>query len=259
MIIYFSSTGNSRFIAEYIARKTDDKLLDIMSRHLDAHLSRIDKDESLGMVFPVYGWNLPPIVETRIHYLFGRKLYCKSQKRYVWVVLTCGDDTGFIDTRLKATLRAVGLEVNALFSVTMPNTYVCLPGFDVDTSQIISRKLSACTHRADEICEHIKNRDVVTNIHRGKFPYFKTYVLGTLFRRFLLSDKPFHTTADCTHCGLCQRICPLHNIIVSKDALPYWLGHCTGCLRCYHYCPVRAIRFGKYTENKGQYLWRAYR
>ncbi|MBR3633787.1 MAG: 4Fe-4S binding protein, partial [Bacteroidaceae bacterium] len=38
-----------------------------------------------------------------------------------------------------------------------------------------------------------------------------------------------------------------------------WHGNCTGCLACYHHCPTRAIRFGRRTEKKGQYLLAKYK
>lgn len=219
-------------------------------------ISHIGANENIGFVFPIYGWRLPEIVNEFIHRLAAQINPQIMDGRYIWVAVTCGDDIGMADRCINRILRASGLHMDAIFSVTMPNTYVCLPGFDVDKPEIRRRKLSRCAERVATIAERVKKRTKIVDIHRGALPFFKTYVLGALFHRFLITDKPFHATDACTHCGLCARACPLSNISISLSALPQWHHRCIGCLRCYHQCPVRAIRFGKQTERKGQYTFR---
>lgn len=254
MIFYFSATGNSQFVAESLGQALGERIVDI-GKLDDAPISNIDTKESLGFVFPVYGWGIPKIVQEFIHSLSKRSNARLLQNKYVWATVTCGDDVGMADKHVRRALAVAGLHLDAIFSVIMPNTYVCLPGFDVDKAEIRHHKLARCRQRVAAVADAVKNKRNVTDIHRGAFPRFKTYVLGYLFRRFLITDKPFHATSSCTHCGLCAHVCPLHNISVSPAALPHWHGRCTGCLSCYHHCPQRAIRFGARTENKGQYVF----
>ena len=60
-------------------------------------------------------------------------------------------------------------------------------------------------------------------------------------------------------CLLAEHWPDLHRSVSEYIALlpdeqrPQWKNHCTLCLGCYHRCPQQAIRFGKYTEKKGQY------
>lgn len=271
MIFYFSATGNSRFVAESIGREIGEQIVEIKRRGYEGGeaeneikkqeadlFSNIDANEDIGFVFPIYGWRLPEIVDEFIQHLAAQINPPMVNERYIWVAVTCGDDIGMADRCINRSLRAAGLHMDAIFSVTMPNTYVCLPGFDVDRPEIRRQKLSSCTERVASVTESVKNKTKITDIHRGLFPFFKTYVLGAFFRRFLITDKPFHATDACTHCGLCAHLCPLSNISVSLTALPHWHGYCTGCLKCYHNCPVHAIRFGKQTEKKGQYTFRRF-
>lgn len=243
MIFYFSGTGNSKHVAEQIAFSLHEEISVIPCADIE------EVYESIGLVFPVYAWGIPMIVDD-----FIRKL--KSTKiANLWVVLTCGDDIGFADKIVRNSLKKnAGKEVNSIFSVGMPNTYVCLPGFDIDSEKLANEKIKETDDRLPAIIDIIKRKEDVVDVYRGAFPFTKTYILRPLFNAFLVTDKYFKTNESCTACGKCVRICPLNNIEINHttDSSPRWKGNCTGCLRCYHSCPQHAIHFGTMTTNKGQ-------
>ena len=259
MIYFFSSTGNSRALATTLASHLGDKAVDIVPL-LDgpAVPCELGATEPLGFVFPIYGWSLPNIVRDFLHQL---KVEGYSHQ-YVYFAVTCGDDVGVADRPIQKALQQAGLRLNAGFSVTMPDSYVCLPGFDVDSDEERKEKFSAFGPRVAEIADKIMERREVMDIKRGACAWIKTNVLGWYFRKYLITDKPFRTTADCIGCGKCVSVCPLHNITLEgqesraegQEFDIQWHGHCTGCLACYHHCPTRSIRFGRRTEKKGQYL-----
>lgn len=257
MIYYFSATGNSRALATTLSHHLNDRAVDIVPL-LGAHTvpCTLGANEPLGFVFPIYGWSLPNIVRDFILKLsLSLKEGQEGVPRYVYFAVTCGDDVGVADRHIREALARVGLQLNAGYSVNMPDSYVCLPGFDVDTDEERKRKFSLFPTRVAEIADKIARRQEVMDIKRGACAWIKTNVLGWYFRKRLITDKPFRTTDDCIGCGTCVSVCPLGNITLGSDARPEWHGHCTGCLACYHHCPTRAIRFGRRTERKGQYLY----
>lgn len=137
----------------------------------------------------------------------------------------------------------------------MPDSYVCLPGFEVDKEELRKCKFSKAAKRIYEIAADIKDKRMRTDVFEGALPRTKSYILGNLFYKFLVKDKPFNVNSKCTGCGICQKACPVGNVILS-DGLPTWNGNCEGCLNCYHSCPHHAINFGKSTMRKGQYTFR---
>ena len=228
MIYCFSGTGNSQWVA--------DKLQGLMN----------DDADMFGIIFPVYAWGIPKVVES---YIKTHLQDIKSAK-YVWAVMTCGDDMGYADTILA---QLMGRPLDAVFSVHMPNTYVCLPGFDVDKDEVATAKVQKTLQLLPSIAESIKQRETKTEVCRGKMAWLKTYVLRPLFNRFLVTDKYFFTNKNCIQCKRCARTCPLGNITTDGKGNIVWKHeNCTGCLRCYHRCPNHAIHFGKFTKNKGQ-------
>lgn len=240
MILYFSGTGNSLCVAEKLKALLHEQLY--CMEKSPSGLSHLMNDEPIGIVFPVYAWGLPNIVKNFLSEI-------NSGNRYVWAVMTCGDDMGYADEVLEKVLRR---KVDAIFSVQMPNTYVCLPGFDVDSPELAGKKLEATDAHIPSIAETIKKRESRRSLTRGGAPWLTTYVLRPFFNKFLVADRYFKTNSNCTSCGLCAKLCPVNDIQISHDT-PVWKNQsCTGCLRCYHNCPKRAIEWGKFTKGKGQ-------
>ena len=135
----------------------------------------------------------------------------------------------------------------------MPNTYVSLPGFDVDDKEVEQMKIRNATERIKFIGHEIELRTQMKtfNCHEGAFPILKTYIIRPLFNAFLMSPQYFQASGACVSCGICEKKCPTKNIKIKEK--PHWGTKCTHCLACYHACPLHAIQYGKRTTNKGQY------
>ena len=143
---------------------------------------------------------------------------------------------------------------HAVLSVQMPNNYILLPGFDVDSKDLEAKKRNAAVQRLDEVTDWIMSQKSGDSVVVGPMPSLKSKLVYPLFKKFYMSDKSFWVQADvCNHCGLCSKVCPNRNITVSNGDLPKWHGNCAMCLSCIHRCPARAIQYGKQTEKKGRY------
>ena len=133
MIFYFSGTGNSKWIAEQIA-KAQNEVLVFMPNAIRDGIEEfvLADDEKVGFVFPVYSWG-PPLSVLRFLDWVTLSNY---HSQYVFFVCSCGDDTGLTEELFSRALSRKGMECNAGFSVAMPNNYVLLPGFDVDKKEL---------------------------------------------------------------------------------------------------------------------------
>ena len=75
MILYFSGTGNSRYIAEVINSVIEDKLVSI-NECLKNNLI-VSLEQQYIIVCPTYAWRIPRVVEQFIrtnHFIFFREL-----------------------------------------------------------------------------------------------------------------------------------------------------------------------------------------
>ena len=296
MILYFSGTGNTRAVAERLAALLGDEAV-MMSPLMRTRGIDLPADtRRVIWCFPVYSWGVPPYVVSLMRNAdLMQNAECRMQNyRAVasptppnspippnspkppiihHAVMTCGDDCGLADLMWRRAVRSRGRLDGCVMSVQMPNNYVCLPGFDVDSKSVENEKLDAFPARVAEIAETVKRYEAssaenapapVTDIVRGSFAWFKTRVIYPWFVRNLMSPKLFKVSVDtCVSCGRCATACPLGNITMNpadgnaKALKPSWGDDCAACLGCYHSCPVHAISFTRFTRGKGQYLYRA--
>lgn len=245
MIYYFSGTGNSRYIAKHMATLTHDTMVSITEPNLSP-----TQDACIGLVFPVHAWSAPRIMEAFLTTQLPHLIQHASP--YIYMICTCGDDIGKTHNIVAKLLQQSGRDLAAAFSLIMPDSYIGLPGFDVNSDEVELRKVQESLKLLPTIAEKIQKRASTTEVKPGPFPWSKSYILRPLFYRYFAGVRLFHTTEKCTGCGKCKRICPLHNISIS-DKRPVWGNNCANCLACYHICPHRAIEYGKYSKGKGQY------
>ena len=272
MIFYFSGTGNSKWAAKTLALETGDTLVSIPEVIKSNCSFTLTKDEHVGFIFPIHGWRVPNIVKE-----FLTKLTIKTQgednshvKHYCFCLVTAGDSIGKAMERFQQQLKSVAagdsLSLNAVCSLIMPESYVGLPGMDVDTKEKESEKKELASKQLKEFSNILKQRPHKDSnqiwgwnqLIRGPIPSFLSGPVGGFFEHFLITDKPFHVDSRrCVKCGICANVCPVSDIKGGLGFEPKWLhnGKCLTCFSCYHHCPHHAIEFGKRTQKKGQYFY----
>ncbi len=251
MIFFFTGTGNSEFVAHQLG-----KILNETTYFMDDYSVEEPEGESVGFVFPVYSWGVPPNVESFINNLpesFWQRVIIEQIP--IWVVMTCGDEVAMAPEMIERILKKAGVEAESIWSVIMPNNYVLLPGFNVDSKELEQKKLSEVSARIIEIGAGIKSHRGVVDVVRGSIPKIKTGLVYPLFKRWGIFPKKWHSTEACIGCGICVKSCPNNNIILGNNKHPLWGANCCSCLACYHNCPRHAIEYGKETRKKGQYLF----
>ncbi len=225
MIIYFTGTGNSRLVAERLHEcyHPDDKQRNKLYclegdrlLHPGRQLLETADGSLVIWVFPVYSWGVPPVVLRFI----DKVRFKGAEKARHYMVCTCGDDVGRTDDQWRHHIGRRGWTPRGAFSVTMPNTYVCMKGFDVDSPDIEAGKLVAMPGRVEEIRRAIDRGFSDSDLIRGSWAWWKTNLVYGLFRAFKMSPLPFRADPErCTSCGLCARQCPMLNIKL-KDRRP---------------------------------------
>lgn len=256
MLFYFSGTGNSQWVATQLAKHFSDNLIAIGKyEHKEAPITpkfEVQPNEKIGFVFPVHSWGMPPIVARFIDHLQLRSY----NNQLIYCIMTCGDECSYTDRQFLKIIQNKGLSCHHVYSIQMPNSYICMKGFDVDRKDIEEQKKKQAKMDLPLIIKAIEQDRPIDFYIKGKhFSFIKSKAIYPMFAKHALTDKPFTVSDQCTSCGTCVKVCPVDNIKLI-DGKPVWLGDCTQCLACIHHCPTKAIEYGKATQNKGRYFFR---
>lgn len=244
MIVYFSGTGNTGMVARMLGEMTGDgQVMALEGEALRVPESVVLRAEGDTVVwaFPTYSWGIPPVV---VNFMRRVGLDSPTLAARHYMVTTCGDDMGYADRMWRREMRRRGLDAAGAYAVQMPNTYICMKGFDLDPEDVAERKLAAAPATTARIAEAIRSGSREDILIRKGFSWVKTYIIYPWFIRFAMSPKPFWVSDDCVSCGKCAAGCPMGNIRM-ENGMPRWGDKCALCLRCYHACPRHAVRYGK--------------
>ncbi len=249
---YFSGTGNTRFITEYLLKKLrpvyDATLFDITTK-ADFE-GAIRGSDTLLFAFPIYG-SAPPIPMRNFVHGYGQLL----QDKKIILVETQYFFSGDGAASLGRTIKKYGGRIIAAEMFDMPNNLADVKIFPIKNGSEISSKLARAKRRADKFAEKIlENRAHCRGFSRishgiGYYSQRKFWWKGEAEKRAKLRIDP----AACVGCGLCVKSCPVENLALpDKKASPK--GHCVLCYRCVNLCPKKAITlFGK-SPPKTQYM-----
>lgn len=240
MIFYFSGTGNSEWVAKEIASRTGNEAVNIIGAGGKAF--RFEKGQTAGLVFPVYSWAPPEVVLK-----FARNI--EANGAYTFVVCTYGAEAGRTVKMLNNALR-----LDSAWGIAMPNNYMFLSGFDVESEADVQRMLANASAQIPVISKAVAEKEIgIFDVHEGE-NFMAKMPIAFFFNHFGRGTKPFYVTDDCNACGLCAKMCPTKTITIA-DGKPRWGKKCYQCLSCINRCPQRAIEYGKRTQNKGRYVF----
>ena len=257
MIFYFSGCGNSKHVAETIAAGLNDTLVFIPEAARENRYEyELAECERLGFVFPIYSWAPPKLVID-----FVKKMTVKvgpstgsGTLPYVYFVCTCGDNCGLTEKVFRKVVEEKGWSLSACFSVQMPETYIGMAGFKLDTVEKAKQKIAEADDLLMRNIPRLIDKECFSEIVKGGLSWLKTYMVNPGFNQYATDDTKYLSTDKCISCGKCVSVCPLQNITL-EEGRPKWNGNCTMCMGCYHHCPVNAIQYGKATVGKGQYFF----
>ena len=248
MVIYFSGTGNSRYIAQRIAVALGDELLSMNDRIKASDTSPVTSDGRLVIVTPTYAWRIPRIV---------RDWMAKTDfpgAKQAWFVMTCGSEIGNAAKYNRTLCREKQLAYMGTAQIVMPENYIAM--FNAPHSEEARQIVAKAEPDIDHVISAIVANQAFTLPRNNLYDRFMSGSVNPVFYSCFVKAKAFTASDACTGCGQCAGLCPTNNITI-QNGKPVWGGNCTHCMACICRCPAQAVEYGKKSLGKPRYHFEA--
>lgn len=242
MVLYFSGTGNSRYVAKRIAEISGDDLISIGQKIKSGDYNAIRSEKPFVFVGPVYAGRLPRVMEEYIRQVN----FSGTPKTYF--VGTCAATPWVTVQYVEKLCGEKEFSLLGFHSVVMPQGYIA--GGGTQPKEVNDKVLKEAEPKIIAIAETIRDKQMLPKEQPGKSIMSK--VLNPIMYSVMISAKSFRVTEKCNGCGKCDQRCPLNNVKLINGK-PVWGKECTHCMACIAGCPREAIEYGKKTVGKPRY------
>jgi len=244
IIIFYSGTGNSAYVANYIGKQINDEVINLFDNLRNKDYTMMTSEKPWIFVVPTYAWQIPHIVRD---WIINTKF---AGNKNMYFVMTCGDEIGNAGYYAEKFCMKKHVSYMGCAEIVMPENYIAM--YDVPDK----KEAELIIKRAEKsILKTIKLIKAGARIPDKKIKFkdkIKSSLVNAIFYPSIVSAKKFYAVDKCISCGHCERVCPLTNIAMANGK-PSWGKNCTHCMSCICTCPMEAIEYGKASQGKPRY------
>ena len=245
VMLYFSGTDNSKYIAELFSRE-----MDAPCHSIEAGIDFerwIGANEVIGFCYPIYGSRVPRIMR---EFVADHMDLLKNKKLIIFCTqaLFSGDGARVFTDLFPRNFVQV-LYAEHFFMPNNISNFFLLP---LEGEKKVQRYFTKAEQKMAIVCNEIKTGVVKK---RGFNPVSKVLGLPQGVPWPFVERKAktrVWIDAQCNGCQLCVSRCPMQNfepaggMVIAKQ-------NCTACYRCINQCPQKAISVFWRRKVKKQY------
>ncbi len=233
MVFYFTATGNSL----YVAKRLDETRISIAQAVHDG--DQVYTAERIGIVCPVFGHEVPPLV---------REFLAQSTFRtdYFYMILTYGNRHGGAAELAQKLLDDLRIHPSYINLVLMVDNF--LPGFDMNEQRALDKNVDG---QIERIMQDITARkEYIAPVTDKDRAAHQEYLNRTAEMPKDALSKVYRITDECIGCGICTKVCPKKCLHMEGQGSVWEPEGCMMCMACIHACPMMAIQMNMPEKNR---------
>ena len=246
LAIYFSGTGNTKYITELFSQSMEINCLSIEEEY--DFSEALNEHDTIVFCYPIYGSRVPRIMREFVaKYMFdiiGKKVII-----LVTQLMFSGDGArAFTDMFDEGSIEVIYAE-----HFNMPNNICNFPLLRKPSEKKIKKCLNKVNAKMERTCQNIRNGIAVKRGFskfsqalgntQGKTWQGDIKTDGTNQKKLTIEHKAksgVKISESCTSCHLCVYTCPMGNLEAVQNEIKH-KSNCTVCYRCVNRCPRKAI------------------
>ena len=248
MIVYYTGTGNSRYVAQRFAAALGDDLITANEYIKNDTPADLHSDRPWVFVSPTYGWQIPRIFADFLR----RGRFTGSRKAYF--VMTCGSEIGNADRYNRELCTEKAISCMGTAQIVMPENYIAM--FSAPQADKARQIVAKAEPDIDRAITDIQADQTFAPTRNNLYDRFMSGPVNPIFYKCFVKANAFTISSACIGCGQCAKRCPMNNVAI-KDGKPVWGKNCTHCMACICYCPVNAIEYDKKSVGQPRYHFEA--
>lgn len=250
-ILYFSGTGNTKYVANYLGEKLKEDSNIVKIKSIDES-PKVDEDTDLLIIGgPNYASNVPEKLLKWVN-----KNVPKKNSNAIVYCTSAGKVNAYGIESLAKKLTQKGYNIIGKDTYIMPRNFY-FGKYPKNTNDEINQMLNETNEKLDLLINRIKHNEYkFENIENNRV--FKIDLFAKLFNLIAkVIGKSFSVDDTCIKCGKCINNCPKKNIKYDKNKEIKFGNNCMACMRCIHNCPKNSINYKnkKYIQyNLNRYI-----
>lgn len=248
MVLYFTGTGNSRYLARRIAEGLEMPLCDLNACIKAGDTAPVQTGRDVVLVTPTYAWRIPRVVSEWL----GKTALTGAER--IWFVMDCGSEIGNAAKYNRQLAAQKYLHYMGTAQVVMPENYIAM--FNAPRKEQARSIVKQAEPALQKVLAQLKAGQEFPPPRETLYDRFMSGPVNPVFYRFFVKADAFRATDACIGCGKCVELCPLNNIHL-ENGKPVWGKNCTHCMACICYCPKEAIEYGEKSKGKPRYHFEA--
>ena len=121
MVLYFTGTGNSRYLARRIAEGLEMPLYDLNACIKAGDTAPVQTGRDVVLVTPTYAWRIPRVVSEWL----GKTTLTGAER--IWFVMDCGSEIGNAPGQIPAVAGSRTIKYQGCSLIFVLFSDVCLP------------------------------------------------------------------------------------------------------------------------------------